>query len=136
MSSDEAENRADIPAGQPNEATGDHADVRVHPATAQASSAMVAALAQEFRRWMADEIEELAESVCEAGDESQPAHTTAEIRDLTDRLAHQADMLGYPQVVEIANRLKQCNEDGLFRDPDGAADLNEQIAELRAAINS
>lgn len=138
MSNDEARDQGCGPAVEP---AGEReacrtADVRVHPATADATSAMVATLTQEFRRWMADEIEELAESVCEPGREGDPAHTTAEIRDLTDQLAHQAEMLGYPQIAAIAQRLKQFNEDGLFEDPDSAAGLDEQIAELRAAINS
>lgn len=138
MSNDEARDPDCVPAIDQagDRDSGSTADVRVHPATAEATSAMVATLTQEFRRWMADEIEELAESVCEPRHKGAPAHTTADIRDLTDQLAHQAEMLGYPQIVTIAQRLKQFNEDGLFEDPDSAAGLDEQISELRAAINS
>jgi HPt (histidine-containing phosphotransfer) domain-containing protein len=109
------------------------AQVHFHPKTADANLKMAKSLAQEFRRWMADEIEEIAELVDESAREGTGPRSEEQIATLADQLAEQAEMLGYPHIVEIAERLKQCAERGTLQ-PDSTLQLDEQIAELRTAI--
>lgn len=112
-------------------AAGDDAKVVIHPATGAAAARMVSALADEFDRWMADEIEELAqtyENACAGLGEH-----ARELSALTERLIEQASLLGHPRVAAIAARL---HERILAMPADLApvdASLGRQIGELRDA---
>ena len=110
------------------------ARIDLHPSASKAASGLMSAMAVEFDRWMADEVEELAESISVVdGSESSP-HVRAHLRQLAEQLARQADTLGYPDIVQVATRLsKRFAPDA----PAGSADpgtIDEQISELRALL--
>ena len=110
------------------------ARIDLHPSASKAASGLMSAMAVEFDRWMADEVEELAESFSVVdGSETSP-HVRAHLRRLAEQLARQADTLGYPDIVQVATRLsKQFDPHA----PENAASpngINQQIAELRALL--
>jgi HPt (histidine-containing phosphotransfer) domain-containing protein len=113
---------------------GDAARVDLHPSAGKAASGLMSAMAVEFDRWMADEVEELAESISVIDGAETSPHVRAHLRQLAEQLARQAETLGYPDIVQVATRLsKRFGSDA----PAAAADpgsIDEQIAELRALL--
>lgn len=85
--------------------TEDRGKVVVHPAAGAAAARMVSALADEFDRWMADEIEELAQTYETVS--IGIADRAQELSALTERLIEQASLLGHPRVAVIAARLRE-----------------------------
>ena len=109
-------------------------DVHLHPKAAEVSAAMADSLVREFKRWMEDEIEEITERIHQSADGEPVPNNCAEIAILADQLAEQAEMLGYPRIVDIAGRLKQCaGKDAL--ESNDASNLDQQLAELRSALS-
>lgn len=91
------------PATAADDDAASGATVVTHPAAGAAAARIICALADEFDRWMADDIEELAESFdAAAPDLSQQS---GELALLTGRLVDQANVLGHPRVAAIAARL-------------------------------
>ena len=81
------------------------ARIDLHPSASKAASGLMSAMAVEFDRWMADEVEGLAESISVVdGSESSP-HVRAHLRQLAEQLARQADTLGYPDIVQVGQTL-------------------------------
>ncbi|TCT12628.1 hypothetical protein EDC22_102313 [Tepidamorphus gemmatus] len=112
-------------------ATEDTGKVVIHPATGAAAARMVSALADEFDRWMVDEIEELAQ-VYENASASFASHAR-ELSALTERLIEQANLLGHPQVAAIASRLHARIMAMPTDFAPADASLARQIGELRDA---
>lgn len=81
------------------------ARVEVHPAAGKAVRGMMSDMAVEFDRWMADEIEELAESIGVAAGSAQSPCVGAYLYELARQLARQAEIFGYPEIASTANRL-------------------------------
>lgn len=91
--------------GTEQSGVGEPGKVVVHPAAGAAAARMVGALADEFDRWMADEIEELAQTYETASvGLTDRAH---ELSLLTERLIEQASLLGHPRVAIVAARLHE-----------------------------
>jgi len=95
---------------------------------------MMTAMAAEFDRWIADEVEELAEgysAICCA--ETSPQER-ARLHEMAVQLVRQAETLGYPGIVEIAARLaSRFDPTGSSGDAE-PGDIDLQIAELRALV--
>ncbi len=89
------------------------------------------AMAVEFDRWMADEVEELAESVSVAAGSVDSPHVRTYLYHLAEQLARQAELLGYPDVVRTAGRL--CRQFDPASDAPAAdpTEIDLHIAELR-----
>ncbi len=107
--------------------------VVVHPAAGAAAARMVSALADEFDRWMADEIEELAQTYETAS--IGRAERAEELCVLTERLIEQASLLGHPRVAVVAARLHER----ILTLPGDLAPhhtcVESEIGELRDAAN-
>jgi len=116
------------------------ADIALHPKTAEATTKLAGDIAHEFRRWMEDEIDEIAETLVEKQAEQDRHGAAIDVGALAERLAYQADMLGYPSIVAIAHRLQHLSEQVLKTGQEANATtaeaIGEQIAELRRAIEA
>jgi hypothetical protein len=111
----------------------------IHPAADAAATGLMSAMAVEFDRWMADEVEELAESIAVAAGSTGSEHVRTYLRQMADQLARQAELLGYPDVVRAAARLgllfdPEANDSATEPTPD-RTEIDLRIAELRALLN-
>jgi hypothetical protein len=110
------------------------ARVEVHPTTNDAARGLMTAMAVEFDRWMADEVEELAESITVAAGSTDSPHVRTYLHELAGQLARQAEALGYPDVGRVAARLSRQFDPASTEPPVQPTELDMQIAELRMLL--
>lgn len=103
---------------------------KFQPDAAEPGAPVAKSLAQEFRRWMIDEIEEISELIVTDSDKPIEPVVAAKIVDLADLLTDQADILGHDGIRDIAVQLKQCVESGRPVS-DCNAVLHSQVLRLR-----
>lgn len=108
--------------------------VELHPAANTAAQGLMSAMAVEFDRWMADEVEELAETVSVAAGSAESAPMRDHLHQLAEQLVRQAELLGYPDVMRVAERLKRQFDPSVDGSLVDLGEIDLRIIELRALL--
>ncbi|WP_436636992.1 hypothetical protein [Microbaculum sp. FT89] len=110
------------------------ARVEIHPSANTAAQGLMTAMAVEFDRWMADEVEELAETVSVVAGSAESEHMRGHLHQLAEQLVRQAELLGYPDVMRIAERLKRQFDPTVAGSLVDLSEIDLRIVELREIL--